>query len=88
MAQNAQNLAKSAGPAIAKIETRLMPAQMPSREMAVPQANAMLDPNGRVVSLAAVNLHARHPDAGCNSGRRLRPAEIRKIAEADRKSVV
>lgn len=87
MAQNAQTIANSAGPAIAKVETRLMPVRTASDDVAVPQANAMLDPNGRVIPLPAVNLDARHPDASCRSERRLRPAEIRKIAETEAEKI-
>ncbi|MCA3185265.1 MAG: hypothetical protein INH13_16910 [Cupriavidus sp.] len=83
MAQNAQTIARAGGSTIAKVETRLMPVRTTSHDVAMPQANAMLDPNGRVVPLAAVNLDASQSNTSCRSERRLRPAEIRKIAETE-----
>ncbi len=83
MAQNAQNPAGSSAQISAKVETRLPPTRVSLREAPVPQPNAILDANGRVVPMAAVNVDAAQPSRECASRRRMRPAEVRKIAEAE-----
>lgn len=83
MAQNAQNPAGSSAHMSAKVETRLPPTRVSLREAPTPQPNAILDAHGRVVPLAAVNVDAVHPGRECTTARRMRPAEIRKIAEAE-----
>ena len=83
MAQNAQNPAGSSAHMSAKVETRLPPTRVSLREAPLPQPNAILDAHGRVVPLAAVNVDAVHPGRECTTARRMRPAEIRKIAEAE-----
>lgn len=83
MAQNAQNPAGSSAHMSAKVETRLPPTRVSLREAPLPQPNAMLDANGRVVPMAAVNVDAAQPRRECTTARRMRPAEIRKIAEAE-----
>jgi len=83
MAQNAQNPAGSSAHMSAKVETRLPPTRVSLREAPAPQPNAILDAHGRVVPLAAVNVDAVHPGRECTTARRMRPAEIRKIAEAE-----
>lgn len=83
MAQNAQIPAGSAAQVSAKVETRLPPTRVSLREAPVPQVNAILDATGRVVPLASLHVDAAQPSRGCASGRRMRPAEIRKIAEAE-----
>lgn len=83
MAQNAQNPAGSAAQVSPKVETRLPPTRVSLREAPLPQANAMLDANGRVVPLAAVNIDPVQSGRECAAGRRMRPAEIRKVAEAE-----
>lgn len=83
MAQNAQNPAGSPAQMPTKVEARLPSTRVSLREAPVPQANAILDANGRVVPMAAVNVDAITPGRGCASGRRTRPAEIRKVAEAE-----
>lgn len=83
MAQNAQNPAGSSAHMSAKVETRLPPTRVSLREAPTPQPNAMLDANGRIVPMAAVNVDAVQPGKGCTTARRIRPAEIRKIAETE-----
>ncbi|MFN7321218.1 MAG: hypothetical protein ACK5TM_09360 [Methylobacterium sp.] len=83
MAQNAQNPAGSPAYMSAKVEARLPPTRVSLREAPAPQPNAILDAHGRVVPLAAVNVDAVHPGRECTTARRMRPAEIRKIAEAE-----
>lgn len=83
MAQNAQNPAGSSAHMSAKVETRLPPTRVSLREASVPQPNAILDAHGRVVPLAAVNVDAVQRGRECNTASRMRPAEIRKIAEAE-----
>jgi hypothetical protein len=83
MAQNAQNPAGSSAHMSAKVETRLPPTRVSLREAPAPQPNAILDAHGRVVPLAAVNVDAVHRGRECTTARRMRPAEIRKIAEAE-----
>lgn len=83
MAQNAQNPAGSSAHRSAKVETRLPPTRVSLREAPTPQPNAILDANGRVVPLAAVNVDAVQPGRECSTVRRMRPAEIRKIAEGE-----
>jgi len=83
MAQNAQNPAGSPAHMSAKVEARLPPTRVSLREAPAPQPNAILDAHGRVVPLAAVNVDAVHPGRECTTARRMRPAEIRKIAEAE-----
>ncbi len=83
MAQNAQNPAGSSAHISAKVETRLPPTRVSLREASVPQPNAILDANGRVVPMAAVNVDAVQRGKECSTASRMRPAEIRKIAEAE-----
>ncbi len=83
MAQNAQNPAGSSAHMPAKVETRLPPTRVSLREAPLPQPNAILDANGRVVPMAAVSVDATQPRRECTTARRMRPAEIRKIAEAE-----
>lgn len=83
MAQNAQNPAESSAHMSAKVETRLPPTRVSLREAPLPQPNAILDANGRVVPMAAVNADAVQSGRGCVARHRMRPAEIRKIAEAE-----
>lgn len=83
MAQNAQNPAGSSAQISAKVETRLPPTRVSLREAPAPQPNAILDAHGRVVPLAAFQVGAAQPAKGCAGERRMRPAEIRKIAEAE-----
>jgi hypothetical protein len=83
MAQNAQNPAGTAVHMQGKVETRLRPTRVSLREAPVPQPNAILDANGRVVPMADLNIDAVQPIRECTSGRRMRPVEIRKIAEAE-----
>ena len=83
MAQNAQNPAGSPAHMSAKVEARLPPTRVSLREAAAPQPNAILDAHGRVVPLAAFQVDAAQPAKGCAGERRMRPAEIRKIAEAE-----
>lgn len=83
MAQNAQNPAGSSAHMSAKVETRLPPTRVSLREAPTPQPNAMLDANGRIVPMAAVNVDAVQPGKGCTTARRIRPAEIRKIADTE-----
>lgn len=81
MAQNAQNPAGSPAHMPAKVEARLPLTRVSLREAPVPQPNAILDAHGRVVPMAAVNVDAAQPRRECTTVRRMRPAEIRKIAE-------
>ena len=83
MAQNAQNPAGSSAHMSTKVETRLPPTRVSLREAPLPQPNAILEANGRVVPMAAVNVDAVQPRRECTTARRMRPAEIRKIAEAE-----
>lgn len=83
MAQNAQNPAGSSAHMPAKVETRLPPTRVSLREAPLPQPNAILDTNGRVFPMAAVNVDATQPRRECTTARRIRPAEIRKIAETE-----
>lgn len=83
MAQNAQNPAGSSAYMSAKVETRLPPTRVSLREAPLPQPNAILEANGRVVPMAAVNVDAVQSGKGCAAGRRIRPAEIRRSAEAE-----
>jgi len=83
MAQNAQNPAGSSAHMSAKVETRLPPTRVSLREAPLPQPNAILDAHGRVVPLAAFQVDTAQPAKGCAGERRMRPAEIRKIAEAE-----
>lgn len=87
MAQNAQNPAGSSAHMSAKVETRLPPTRVSLREASTPQPNAILDANGRVVPMAAVNVDAVQPGRECTTARRMRPAEIRKIAEAEAEQI-
>lgn len=83
MAQNAQNPAGSSAHMSAKVEARLPPTRVSLRESPAPQPNAILDANGRVVPMAAVNVDAVQPGRGCVARHRMRPAEIRRTAEAE-----
>ena len=83
MAQNAQNPAGSSAYMSAKVEARLPPTRVSLRDAPAPQPNTILDANGRVVPMAAVNVDAFQPGRECTTARRMRPAEIRKIAEAE-----
>jgi hypothetical protein len=83
MAQNAQNPAGTAVHMQGKVETRLPPTRVSLREAPAPQPNAILDAHGRVVPLTAFQVDAAQPAKGCAGERGMRPAEIRKIAEAE-----
>lgn len=87
MAQNAQNPAGSSAHMSAKVETRLPPTRVSLHEAPLPQANAILDANGRVVPMAAVNVDAVQPGRGCVARHRMRPAEIRRTAEAEARRI-
>ena len=83
MAQNAQNPAGSPAHMSAKVEARLPPTRVSLRDAPAPQPNAILDAHGRVVPLAAFQVDAAQLAKGCAGERRMRPAEVRNIAEAE-----
>lgn len=87
MAQNAHIPVAATTKLPGKVETRLSPTGVSMREASIPQASAILDADGRVVPMAAINVEAVHPSTGCASGHRMRPAEIRKIAEAEAEKI-